>query len=127
MNREAPHSFSRNRALPNFALRLVWALGFVSILLSTAVAGAQPAAAGKLITYSTQRRSVQYIVIDLAKQVGLGYNWDKSFAQTNPQCRRYADNVSIQDQSFDKAMARILGPLRLRYQVEGDKVVLYRR
>ena len=29
---------------------------------------------GKLINYSTPKKSVQYIVIDLAGQVGLGYN-----------------------------------------------------
>jgi len=81
----------------------------------------------KRINYSSGRKSVQYIVIDLAKQVGLGYNWDKSFAQTDPECRRFVDHVSIQNQPFDKAMAKILDPMGLGYEVEDGQVVLYRR
>lgn len=53
--------------------------------------------ADKLISYSTDKKGVQYIVIDLAAKVGLGYNWDKSFAQTDPECRRYVHNVSIKN------------------------------
>jgi hypothetical protein len=85
------------------------------------------AAADKVASYSTDKKSVQYVVIDLAKEVGLGYNWEKSFAQTDPECRKFLFNVSINNQSFDKAMAKILGPVGLRYQVEGSEVVLYRR
>ncbi len=80
-----------------------------------------------LINYSSDKKSVQYIVIDLAKQVGLKYNWNKSFAQTDPECRRFVFDVSIRNQPFGKAMAKILDPVNLRYQVEGDEVVLYRR
>ena len=89
-----------------------------------------PPPAGALdrkISYSTDRKSVQYIVIDLARQVGLGYNWEKSFAQTDPECRRFVDNLSIKNQPFDKAMARVLNPVALRYRVEDGKVVLYPR
>jgi hypothetical protein len=70
---------------------------------------------------------VQYIVIDLAQQVGLGYNWNKSFAQTDPQCRMFVEGLKIRNQPFDKAMARVLNPVGLRYTVEGGKVVLYPR
>lgn len=79
------------------------------------------------VTYSTDKKSVQYIVIDLAKQVGLDYNWDKSFAQTDPECRRWVSDVSIKDQRFDKAMASILDPVDLRYEIEDGKIVLYRK
>lgn len=82
---------------------------------------------GKLINYSTPKKSVQYIVIDIAAQVGLGYNWEKSFAQTNPECRKFAFNVSIRDLPFEKAMAKILDPVKLRYEIEAGKVVLYRK
>ena len=71
------------------------------------------------ISYATGKKSVQYIVIDLAKQVGLGYNWDKSFAQTDPECRTFVDGLSIKNQPFDAAMARVLNPVSLRYRVEG--------
>jgi hypothetical protein len=79
------------------------------------------------ITYATGRKSVQYIVIDLAKQVGLGYNWDKSFSQTDPECRLFVDHVWVKNQPFDEVMRSILDPVRLRYQVEGQRVVLYRQ
>ena len=79
------------------------------------------------VTYLATQASVQDIVIDLAKRVGLGYNWGKSFAQTDPECRRFVDHVSIENQPFDKAMARILDPVGLSYRVEDGQVVLYRR
>jgi hypothetical protein len=87
---------------------------------------AAPPRVANFINYSTDKKSVQYIVIDLAAQVGLGYNWEKSFAQTDPECRRFVYNVSIKDQPFQRAMAKLLAPVGLRYQVEADKVVLYR-
>jgi len=79
------------------------------------------------ISYSTGKKSVQYIVIDLAKQVGLGYDWNKSFAQTDPDCTRFVFGLSIDNQPFEKAMARVLKPVNLRYQVENGQVVLYPR
>ena len=88
---------------------------------------AAPPAGGKLINYSAEKKSVQYIVKDLAAQAGLGYNWEKSFLQTEPECQRFLFHVSIKSQPFDRAMAEILRPVRLRYQIEGGEVVLYRR
>lgn len=85
------------------------------------------APSGMLISYSTRKKSVESIVSDLAAKVGLWYNRDKSSAQTDPECRRYVYKVSIKNEPFETAMTRILGPIRLRYQVEDDQVVLYRR
>jgi hypothetical protein len=82
--------------------------------------------AGPLLTYSSGTKSVQYIVIDLAKQMGLGYDFDKSLAQTDPQCRDFR-SVRVKRVSFEQAMAKVLNPVRLRYRVEGGKVVLYPR
>ena len=96
------------------------------LLLAAAYVMAQSPADQK-INYSTEKKSVQYVVIDLAKEVGLGYNWDKSFAQTDPECRRWVNGLSLKNQSFAKAMEKVLGPVGLRYQVEGEKVVLYRQ
>jgi len=79
------------------------------------------------IHYSSGTKSIQYIVIDLAKQAGLGYNWGKSYAQTDPECRRFVNGVSLRGLPFDKAMDKILGPVGLAYQVEDGQVVLYRK
>jgi hypothetical protein len=79
------------------------------------------------VNYYADKKSVQYIVIDLAQQVGLGYNWDKSFAATDPECRRFVYDVPIKDQPFHEAMADILDPVGLRYEVENGEVVLYLR
>jgi hypothetical protein len=107
-----------------------------SVVLSRAPNAIQPgdtersaaqSGAGKSISYLAEKKSVQYIVIDLAAQVGLGYNWEKSFAQTDPECRQFVFNVSIKEQPFQKAMAKILDPVGLRYEVESGEVVLYRR
>lgn len=86
-----------------------------------------PPDAGTLINYSTAKKSIQYIVIDLAAQVGLGYNWEKSLAQTDPECRRFVFDASITNLPFAKAMAEILDPVGLRFEVEAGRVVLYRR
>lgn len=96
------------------------------ICVASLCIGAQPVS-DQLINYSTDKKSVQYIVIDLATQVGLGYNWEKSFAQTDPECRKFVFGVSIKNQPFPKAMAKILGPVGLRYEIQDGKVVLYRR
>jgi hypothetical protein len=79
------------------------------------------------ISYHTDRKSVQYVVIDLAKMVGLDYNWDKSAMQTDPERRRWVDGLSIKDQTFDQAMKAVLVPVHLRYEVEDNKIVLYRQ
>ena len=100
-----------------------------AICLMSLCAGAQqtepavaPSPADKFINYSTDKKSVQYIVIDMAKQVGLGYNWEKSFSQTDPECRRFVFNVSIKNQPFQTAMGRILGPASGHILFHGDDV-----
>jgi len=82
--------------------------------------------AGPLLTYASGTKSVQYIVNDLAKQAGLGYDFDRSLAQTDPQCRTYR-SVRVKRATFEQAMAKVLNPVRLRYRVEGGQVVLYPR
>jgi hypothetical protein len=92
--------------------------------LSAAIA---QVATDQKISYHTDRKSVQYVVIDLAKMVGLGYDWDKSAGQTDPERRRWVDGLSIKEKTFDEAMAKVLTPVHLRYQIENNKVVLYRK
>jgi hypothetical protein len=86
-----------------------------------------PRGTGALLDYASAGKTVQYVAIDLAEQVGLGYDFNKSFAQTDPDCRKYVGSVVIQQQTFDAAMTQMLDPLGLRYQVEDGKVVLYRK
>jgi hypothetical protein len=96
------------------------------LLLGLTIAGMAQTPADRRISYSVEKKSVQYVVMDLAKMVDLGYDWDKSAAQTDPERRRWVTNLSIEGETFDAAMQRVLGPVGLRYEVEGKKVVLYR-
>ena len=48
-------------------------------------------------------------------------------AATDPECRRFVYDVSIKDRPFHEAMAAILDPVGLRYEVENGEVVLYLR
>jgi hypothetical protein len=79
------------------------------------------------VKFAARQASVQDIVQDLARQVGLGYDWQKSFSQTDPLCRRWVNNVAIEDKSCREALDQILSPVGLRYQVEDGVVVLYRK
>jgi hypothetical protein len=74
----------------------------------------------------TDRISVQYAVMEVARQAGFGYDWDKSFANTNPACRLFT-RPNIKNKPFQKAMSKILKPARLTYVIESGKVVLLRR
>jgi tetratricopeptide (TPR) repeat protein len=78
------------------------------------------------VSYANDRASVQDIVRDLAGQAGLQYDFRKSFAQTDPVCRRWVNGVAIRDKSCREALAEILAPVGLRYQVENGTIVLYR-
>lgn len=79
------------------------------------------------VSYATDQASVQDIVMDLAGQAGFRYDFQKSFAQTDPLCRRWVNGVAIRDKSCRDALAEILDPVGLRYQVENGTIVLYRK
>ena len=79
------------------------------------------------VNYATDQASVQDIVMDLAGQAGFRYDFQKSFAQTDPLCRRWVNGVAIRDKSCRDALAEILDPVGLRYQVENGTIVLYRK
>ncbi len=70
--------------------------------------------------------AVQYAAIELAGQVGLGYDWSTSFKNTDPLCRRWI-RPNIQDVPFHQALYGILEPLDLRYEVRDGEVVLERK
>jgi hypothetical protein len=79
------------------------------------------------VKFASKQASVQDIVQSLAQQAGLGYERKKSFAQTDPLCRRWVDNVAIEGKPCREALDQILGPVGLRYQVEHDAIVLSRQ
>lgn len=73
----------------------------------------------------TDRISVQYAVIEIARQVGLEYDWDKSFKNTSPVCQQWL-RPEITGTSFPHAMELILKPVNLTYTIENRKIVLGR-
>ncbi len=74
----------------------------------------------------THRISVQYAVIELVKQAGLGYNWKESFKNTDPICRRWV-YPNIRNLPCRAALAQLLGPVGLTYQIREGQVVLEKR
>jgi serine/threonine protein kinase/C-terminal processing protease CtpA/Prc len=82
---------------------------------------------GKKVKYASEQASVQDIVQSLAEQVGLRYDWQKSFTQTDPLCRNWVRNVAIEDKTCAQALEQILKPFGLRYQVEEGVLVLSRQ
>jgi hypothetical protein len=89
----------------------------------------QPPAAIPLdskVSYGITQKRLENVVSALGEQVGLRYNWKKSYRRTHPLCRRFLHNVVIEDEPFRQAMAQVLQPMGLRYQVEKGAIVLYR-
>jgi len=81
---------------------------------------------GIKVKYASEQASVQDIVQNLAGQVGLGYDWQKSFTQTDPLCRNWVRNVAIEDKTCNEALEQVLKPVGLHYQVEKGVLVLSR-
>jgi uncharacterized protein with PhoU and TrkA domain len=86
-----------------------------------------PRGTGALVSYAGAGKTVQDIALELAAQVGLGYDFAKSVGETAPECQKFVDHVAIEQQPFDVAITQILSPVGLRYFVENGKVVLYRK
>jgi hypothetical protein len=75
---------------------------------------------------STDKISVQYAVIAVTRQVGIQYDWDPSFRNTDPECRRWI-TPQIVRMPFPQAMEMILRPVGLTYTIINGKIVLGRR
>lgn len=73
----------------------------------------------------TDRMSVQYAVIELARQAGFGYNWNESYGNTDPDCRKWV-TPNIVNVPFDAAMREVLNPFGLTYEIRNNSVVLRR-
>jgi len=69
--------------------------------------------------------SVQYAVIAIAKQTGISYDWDTSFKNADPVCRQWIAPVIIR-QSFPRALDMVLRPVNLKYTISNGKITLGR-
>ena len=74
----------------------------------------------------TDKISVQYAVIEVAKQAGIGYEWDTSAGNTDPIRRLWITPV-IYNQPLSKALEMILKPLNLTYTIAEGKIIIGQR
>ena len=72
------------------------------------------------------RITLQQAVTAVGQQVGIDYDWDTSYKNTNPVCRSWIYPV-IEDMPFDDAMEKILLPRGLTYKIEDNRIVLMRK
>ena len=96
-------------------------------ILHHAAAGHTDTRLQRKVKFTSEQASVQDIVQSLAGQVGLKYDWQKSFDQTDPLCRRWVFNVDIEGKTCGEALEQVLKPVGLRYQVEKGVLVLSRQ
>ena len=69
------------------------------------------------------RISVQYAVIELAKQAKLGYDWGASQANAGEVCQKYI-TPEIEGIPLREALAKIVKPEGLTYDIRDGKIVL---
>jgi carboxyl-terminal processing protease len=111
---------------PGLALAITTALMVAQAACSQPAAGLADERLKSTVKYASAQASVQDIVQSLAEQAGLSYDRQKSFAQTDPLCRRWVRNVAIEGMTCHEALDQILKPVGLRYQVENGTIVLSR-
>jgi len=126
--------------LGHWLSRRILSLSVIScfaVLIAVAAAGCSRATDHRLATKVTltqpyplsyagdesNRITVQYAVIQLAKQAELGYDWDASQANAGEVCRKYI-TPEIEGIPLHEALARILTPEALTYDIRGGKIVL---
>jgi hypothetical protein len=71
----------------------------------------------------TNRITVQYAVIELAKQAKLGYDFGASQTNAGEVCRKYI-TPDIESIPLREALDQILKPEALTYDVQNAKIVL---
>jgi hypothetical protein len=74
----------------------------------------------------TDKISVQYAVIAIARQTGIQYDWDTSFKNTDPVCRQWITPVILR-RPFPQALEMILKPVNLKYTISNGKIILGKR
>lgn len=73
----------------------------------------------------SDRISIQYAVIDLARQARLGYDWGTSQTNAGEVCRKWI-TPDIEAVPLREALGRILDPEGLTYDIRDGKIVLKR-
>jgi len=71
----------------------------------------------------TDKISVQYAVIEVARQAGIGYEWDSSAENTDPVRRLWITPV-ISNQPLSRALEMILKPANLTYTIADGKIII---
>jgi len=74
----------------------------------------------------TDKISVQYAVMEVAKQAGYEYDWSTSYENTNPVCRQWL-TMEFKNLPFKEAMGRILDDRGLTYEITNRAIVLKKR
>ncbi len=74
----------------------------------------------------TDKISVQYAVIEVARQAGIGYEWDASAKNTDPVRRQWITPV-ISNQPLSKALEMILKPVNLTFTITDGKIIIGQR
>lgn len=108
-----------------------------AVLVAIAAAGCSRATNDQLATKVTltkpyplnydgaksDRITVQYAVIELARQAQLGYDFAGSQANAGEACRKYI-TPEIEGIPLREALAKILKPEALTYDIQDGKIVL---
>ncbi len=71
----------------------------------------------------TDRMSIQYAVKAIVDQVGVSYDWERSYANTNPICRQWV-RPRIVERPCGDALRQLLEPFGLTYGTYQGQVVL---
>jgi len=71
----------------------------------------------------SDRITVQYAMIELAKQAKLGYDWGASQANAGEVCKKYI-TPEIKGIPLHEVLAKILKPEALTYDIRDGKIVL---
>ncbi|MCC7419297.1 MAG: SUMF1/EgtB/PvdO family nonheme iron enzyme [Planctomycetaceae bacterium] len=72
------------------------------------------------------RITVQFAVKEIGRQAGVGYDFEASLKNADPECRRWVKPV-IRNMPCRDALEAILKPAGLTYRLEGNAIVLQRR
>ena len=75
---------------------------------------------------TSDKISLQYAVKEVVQQAGLRYDFNTSFRNTDPLCRRWV-TPRIQNKTCGKALQEILDPFGLTYKIEDGAVVLEKK
>ena len=121
----------RNRRLITMAIALIITLASVAAGCPKKVSTTDPRGNITLrppypVSYPgapTDKISVQYAVIEVARQASIGYEWDTSAKNTDPVRRQWIKPV-ISNQPLSKALDMILKPVNLTYTISNGKIII---